>query len=360
MAAQDATELSLKTELAAHALPLRPGGEAMLLKEAAKDQYFLLGELHGENEVPELLSEIWPALWRAGYRHVAAEVSPWAATHLQTPAAMDTTPVPGLWTRTQAADLSRISRNKRDLLWGCDIEEMQPDRLIRQLAQLNPSDARLRQMVTAISAGYHRKQAPALLKLAESRVPAHDPSIGGESLWQSLKDTLRVEALRSDPQTRYAASEERERVMKHLFLNHRRQDPDGKILLRFGRNHLHRGIDARGISTLGNFISEWALAQGQTVVNVGVFAAGGKEHLAGDTFSADEREDELTFALLAELADKEVTLFDLRPLRPTLHAIRAEKRTASETNLIYWADSYDFLLCFPSVTPLSDPSADPH
>ncbi len=131
---------------------------------------------------------------------------------------MDTTPVPGLWTRTQAADLYRVSRNKRGLLWGCDIEEMQPGRLIGEMSQLNPSDARLRQMVTDLSAGYNRKQAPALMKLAESRVPAHDQSIGGESLWQSLKDTLRVEALRSNPQTRYAASEERERVMKRLFL----------------------------------------------------------------------------------------------------------------------------------------------
>jgi hypothetical protein len=147
--------------------------------------------------------------------------------------------------------------------------------------------------------------------------------------------------------------------MKELFLAHREQAPQGKVLLRFGRNHLHRGLDARGISTLGNFVAEWALSNGQSVVNVGVFAAGGKEHLAGQTFDADERQDEATFALLAGLSGKEATLYDLRQLRPMLHGISAEKRTPLEVNLTYWADSYDFLLCYPSVSPLLDSSADP-
>jgi hypothetical protein len=109
----------------------------------------------------------------------------------------------------------------------------------------------------------------------------------------------------------------------------------------------------------GNFVSEWAAAHEQSVVNVGVFAAGGKEHLAGQTFNADERQDEPAFALLAGLAGSDAALFDLRDLRPILHAIPAEKRTPLEKNLTYWADSYDFLLCYPNVSPLMDPSADP-
>jgi hypothetical protein len=146
--------------------------------------------------------------------------------------------------------------------------------------------------------------------------------------------------------------------MKDLFLTHLKQEPRGKVLLRFGRNHLHRGLDARGISTLGNFVSEWAFAHGQSVVNVGMFAAGGKEHLAGKTFSADERQDEPASAFLAALAGTDATLFEIRELRPILHAIPSEKRTPLEKNLTYCADSYDFLLCYPSVSPLTDPSAD--
>ncbi len=349
---------SLVRELSLHATPLHPSGEALLLREAREHHYFLLGELHGEVEIPKLLADLWPSLWRQGYRHVAAEVSPWAATHLQQSAAEDRTPVPGLWTREQAATVERFAPGK-SVLWGCDIEEEQPDRLIRQVANLNPEDARLRRMVVLTAEGYTRKQAPELLQIAASEKPAHDVVLGGESLWTSTLDTLRVEALRADPRTRYAASDAREQVMKKLLILHSKQDPEGKLLLRFGRNHLHRGYDARGISTLGNFVSEWALAQGKSAFNIGVFAAGGKEHLAGQTFSADERQDEATFALLGDLAGGNATIFDLRTLRPLLHSIPPEKRTPLEVNLTYWADSYDFLLCYPSVTPLLDSAAEP-
>jgi hypothetical protein len=358
VAAQDATENSIRQELISHASPLHTSGKATLLKEADHHEYFLLGELHGENEIPDLLSDLWPSLWSAGYRHVAGEVSPWAATHLQKKAAADATPVPGLWTRTQTADLLRFAIPGQTVLWGCDIEEMQPDRLIERMAQLNPGDERLNAMLAIVSRGYSRSRAPELLRLAKSDHPVHDVLIGNVSLWKNTLETLQVEALRSDARTRYLASEARENVMKNLFLSSIKQDPRGKVLLRFGRNHLHRGLDARGISTLGNFVSEWALAHGQSVVNIGVFAAGGKEHLAGQTFDADERQDEPAFALLAALAGNDATLFGLRDLRPILHAIPPEKRTSLEMNLTYWADSYDFLLCYPSVSPLEDLSAD--
>ncbi|MBT9329542.1 hypothetical protein [Paracidobacterium acidisoli] len=353
------TESSIRQDIIAHAVPLKSSGENVLVKEAEEHQYVLLGELHGETEIPQLLSDLWPRLWKANYRHIAAEVSPWAATHLERPATEDTTPVPGLWTRQQAADMHRVETSQEPVLWGCDIEEMQPGQLIRQMALLNPADAGLRNMQGIIAHGYTRKLAPELLRIAKSDHPEQDALIGGASLWESTLNTLEVESLRSDPHTRYEASNERERVMKELFLRHREHDPQGKILLRFGRNHLHRGLDARGISTLGNFVGEWALAQGQSVVNVGVFAAGGKEHLAGQTFEADERQDELAFALLASLSGSEATLYDLKQLRPTLHAIAEDKRTPLEKNLIYWADSYDYLLCYPSVSPLLDSSADP-
>jgi hypothetical protein len=357
VSAQAVTEDSLRATLSAHASPLQGPGEALLLKEAREHQYFLLGELHGENEIPELLGHLWPSLWRDGYRHMAAEVSPWAATHLENSAAEDATPVWGLWTRKQAGIVRQLAAPGESVLWGCDIEEEQPDRLIRQVAQLNPEDAVLRKMTDLVSRRYNRSQAPALFRLSVSEDPRRDEVIGGESLWESTLDTLRVESLRAED-ARYAASDARELIMKKLFLSHSKQQPEGKVLLRFGRNHLHRGYDARGISTLGNFVEEWALAQGRSVFNVGVFAAGGKEWLAGQTFDADERQDEATFALLASLAGQEPTLFDLRFLRPVLRSIPQKERTNLEVNLIYWADSYDFLLCYPTVTPLMDSSAE--
>ena len=360
VSAQTPTEESLRAELVKHETSLDNRGKALLLSEAQSHQYFLLGELHGETQIPALLSDLWPTLWKDGYRHVAAEVSPWAATHLQQDIHDDPTPIPGLWTRSQAATVDQFAMPHDSVLWGCDIEEEQPDQLIRQVARLNPTDTNLRRMAALVATGYKRSQAPELLQIAQSDHPRHDADVGGASLWGSTLSTLEVEALRSNPHTRYEASEARELVMKELFLRHTRRESSGKVLLRFGRNHLHRGYDARGISTLGNFLAEWAIAKGQSVINVGVFAAGGKEHLAGQTFDADERQDELTFVLLATLAKNTPTLFDLREIRPLLHAIPASKRTLLEANLIYWADSYDFLLCYPNVSPLMDPVADFH
>jgi hypothetical protein len=56
--------------------------------------------------------------------------------------------------------------------------------------------------------------------------------------------------------------------------------------------------------------------------------------------------------LLANIAGSDATLFDLRPLRAMLHSITSDRRTPLEVNLIYWADSYDFLICYPVATPL--------
>jgi hypothetical protein len=153
------------------------------------------------------------------------------------------------------------------------------------------------------------------------------------------------------------AQNRRELLMKEQFLRHFHHSSAGetpsKVLLRFGRNHLHRGYDARGISTLGNFIAEFAIMRGDATFNVGAFGAGGKATLLGNTWNADERQDELTFALLAERAKYSTTLFDLRPVRLLLHRIPQEKRSALQNNLIYWADSYDALICYKGVTPLT-------
>lgn len=71
------------SSVADHQYNLETSGKEFFLNEARANHFFLLGELHGDNEIPTLLRELWPAMWRLGYRHIAAEVSPWAAHQLQ-------------------------------------------------------------------------------------------------------------------------------------------------------------------------------------------------------------------------------------------------------------------------------------
>lgn len=330
-------------------------GRNFLLTEASKNDFFLLGELHGDNEIPALLKSLWPEMWKLGYRHIAAELSPWAAHELEF-VPMGTGPnIRGLWTKQEASDAHAFADSTTGVIWGCDMEEEQPELIIRELARLNPIDSSLSRMRELTKDGYDRKMAPRLLELAERSNGDKDGRPNDVSLRENLLATLEIERDRLNPETKMAAQERRERLMKTQFLEYLAHSSGSgttsKVLLRFGRNHLHRGYDARGISTLGNFIAEFAISQGKKTFNVGAFGAGGKASLLGDTWDADERQDELTFALLADKAKYPATVFDLRLLRPLLHQIPREQRSALITNLIYWSDSYDALICFKNVTP---------
>ena len=347
------------TALTDHQQDLETDGLKFLLDEASKNDFFLLGEVHGDNEIPKLLRMLWPVMWKQGYRHIAAEVSPWAAHQLEFAPMGKGPAVKGLWTKEEVSDVHMFADSNEGVIWGCDIEETQPQLLIGELASLNPDDRNLKRMRELTKDGYNRKMAPDLLNLAEQSKADVDTVWNDVSLRKSFVETLEVEKNRLGADTKMIAQNERERVMKEQFLKHFRLSSkagtSGKVLLRFGRNHLHRGYDARGISTLGNFIAEFALEEGEKAFNVGAFGAGGQQTVAGKTYDADERQDELAFALLAERAKYSATIFDLRFLRPLLHQIPPDKRSALQANLIYWADSYDAydaLICYKTVTPL--------
>ena len=337
-----------------HEFDLSTTGKTFLLDEARGASFFLLGELHGENEIPALLRELWPEMWREGYRYIAAEVSPWAANQLEFASANSPLVVEGLWSKQEASFVHSTSALGQPILWGCDMEEMQPEMLIRELATANPANPSLKRMVEITGSGYKRKMAPELLQLLPEPTAIHDPWINDVSLLSNLKATFEIDRDRLNPDTKLSAQVRRESLMKEQFLLHYQKRAGGsepKILFRFGRNHLHRGYDARGVSTVGNFAAEFAFAQHLNAFNVAAFGAGGKASLAGETWDADERNDDLAFELLASLAHYPATVFDLRPLRQVLHRIPDESRSAVQKRLVYWADSYDVIICYKSVTP---------
>ena len=352
-AQEERNTASIATELQKQQYDLSTDGKTFLLNEARQASFFLLGELHGENEIPALLREIWPQMWRDGYRHIAAEVSPWAAHQLEFAPVYGASKVLALWSKEEAQFVHSLGSTRRPVLWGCDMDEVQPHLLIRDLAAANASNSALEQMVEITKTGYSRTMAPELLKLAQSATRIKDQTINDSSLYQNVVATLEIEGDRLN-RARLSASLRRESLMKHLFLVHYQKSTatrlKQKILLRFGRNHLHRGYDRRGVSTLGNFVAEFALAQHMTSFHVAAFAAGGKYFL-GETFDADERQDDPAFELLASVARYPATVFDLRPLRPILHQIPDKDRSTVQKSLVYWADSYDTMICYREVTP---------
>jgi hypothetical protein len=326
-------------------------GRAFLLKEAARASFFMLGELHGENEIPSLMRGMWPSLWEAGYHNIAAEVSPWAANRLEF--GPRDVRISGLWTQSEITFVTSLKRDRVAVLWGCDIEEAQPHFLIRDLAAANPESKDLQAAVDMVKNGYQRRMAPALLQLVQGAAGIRDVLISGVPLRSSLVRTLEIETDRLAGSA-LQASLRREAVMKALFHDYWVKTEKAKVFLRFGRNHLHRGFDRRGVSTLGNFVAELAATEHLQVFNVATFAGGGKIRLLGPPTDFDERGDDPAFAYLASIARYPATVFDLRPLRQALHRLSGSKRSAIEASLVYWADSYDAMIFYREVTPLKD------
>jgi inorganic pyrophosphatase len=89
------------------------------------------------------------------------------------------------------------------------------------------------------------------------------------------------------------ASLSRKALMKELFHHHWQRNTKPKVMLCFGRNHLHRGYDRRGVSTLGHFVAELAVAQNVQAFNVAEFSRGGTISWVptGQLSHFDERND---------------------------------------------------------------------
>src|SRR5437879_13813268 len=101
--------------------------------------------------------------------------------------------------------------------------------------------------------------APDLLDLAKQSRAEVDKVLNDVSLRENLIETLEAEKNRLATNTKMIAQNERERVMKEQFLRHFRVNSKlgapATVLLRFGRDDLHRGYDPRGKSQLRDFIA---------------------------------------------------------------------------------------------------------
>src|SRR5262245_6944275 len=107
--------------LGANQYDLQDQGLNFLLHEAEENDLFLLGELHGDEEIPALLRALWPQMWKEGYRHIAAELSPWAAHQLEFVPVKQSEEVSGLWTKQEASAVHALGDSGEAVLWGCDM-----------------------------------------------------------------------------------------------------------------------------------------------------------------------------------------------------------------------------------------------
>ncbi len=343
--------------LKANQYDLSGAGKEFIVREAHSASFLLLGELHGEKQIPDLMYKLWPELQKNGYHHIAAEISPWAARKLEFGVKNDSLKVEGLWTNREARFVhNRTATMDNPTIWGCDMEEISLADEMRALARINPGDSVLTRLMAMLKNGYSRQKASVVLNLMRNSRPGHDEVLSGISLFGNIKSSLLIDSLRAFPEAKLNAQITRENLMKTYFLKRYEVLPKkqgNRVFVRFGRNHLHKGFDDRGISTLGNFINEYAFANGLKCFNIAAFAAGGQCKLLNETFDADETQDDIAFGYLSKLALYNATIFDLRPVRIQLHNIPSEQRTELNKRLLFWADSYDAIICYKTVEPFN-------
>jgi hypothetical protein len=308
---------------------------------ADEAQFFMLGEDHGNAGLAQFATALARTLGPRGYRHTAIEVDPLMTAKL-------TATMKG-----GKASLARyLAEDQRALampffgwneeadfigaalefgpLWGLDqtfigaahvhldeIAALSKTPAVRAMAGQLAKAARARPLGLLGSIDVQQ-----LAALRQAMPPEEDPAA------RALADRLIESSLIYEPFVRgqgskYAANHAREALMKRYFLAAftaalKNEGKPPKVLLKFGANHLQRGLSSTRVPSLGNFLAEYAFAHlGRPVFNLSMLCGPGGQMASfqGDASPCDAGFRKVYGPLEPHLLDQGATLFDLRPLR---------------------------------------------
>lgn len=361
------------------------GEGAAFLREMGRNAHFvLIGEDHGYAGIAEFAAAYWRDLNAFGYRYAALEIDPYVAADIERELRAGGSEA---WARylvgrggaagapfvswaseaNLAAEVVNSSRVRRGpTIWGLD--------------QVFIGSAPW--LLRDVSVGARNRQARALAAaLAEEGASSEDPSWfgridgsrlidlraalsgGADARWAERVDALMVSHRIYQPFTAgrgeaYLANEERETLMKSLFLERheaalRADRAPPRVMLKFGSYHMMRGATPTHVQGLGGFVTEFAVARGQRAVSI--LALCGPGGAIARHEAAPLPCDQLYAGPLSFLADhvsrEEIAVFDLRVWR--LRPERWEHLPGAIKRLI---DSYDVAVVVPgrsAAEPLS-------
>lgn len=320
-------------------------GASRITAWADEAQFFMLGEDHGHAGLAHFATALSRTLGPRGYRHTAIEVDPLMTAKL----AATMKGGKASLTRYLAEDQRVLAMpffgwsEEADFiatalefgpLWGLDQTFIGAAHVhLDEIAALSRTPA-----VRAV-AGQLAKAARArplgllgtidvreLAALRQAMPPEEDPAA------RALTDQLIESSLIYEPfvrgqgstyRSKYAANLAREAMMKRYFLAAftaavKSEGKPPKVLLKFGANHLQRGLSSTRVPSLGNFLAEYAFsALGRPVFNLSMLCGPGGQMASfqGEATSCDAGFRRVYGPLEPHLADQGATLFDLRPLR---------------------------------------------
>ncbi len=326
-------------------------GFDFLMKAAADAQFFGIGEEHNVRQIPEITARLFEALHRRhGFNYLALEQDPLACRQASAPAARGNLDAvvalakkyPNAFTFDTDQELGMIARagavsaGKADPVWGLD-QAFGALHVLEQLLEEAPNgDVRERTRKLAEAArkedsvrfrpGHHYMaevdKPDDFWRLEELYRAAPNP----EARFLAEQLVLSARVYRNFKRGRegkvpgaFESGREREENMKDLFLRaYRRAQAAGeaqpRVLLKFGHWHMYRGRYLAYVPTLGNFVGEFARANGMKSFHLAVYA-----NNPPGSFRGVPKDSWLK--TLADVAPEgKWTVIDLRPLRDYWYA----------------------------------------
>jgi hypothetical protein len=379
-------EMRLPARAAACALE-GPGGEA-IVAAARGAQFTVLGEAHGVNDVPRFAAALYCDLARAGYRHLAIEVSPPAAAELDRRArarepmraleAFGEEHFPGApfyLLREEAqllADAVRASGGAPNVLWGIDYDVMPEGLVLPRLAELAAPGARA--LVDSLVRTARRMYAAALAQKNPGRVFSFEgadsltaavraavrPARGSEAdrLLSLVENTRRINAEWLSGRG-YESNLRRSENLRANFLEHYRATARGgskpKVMVKLGASHSYRGLSLVNTFDVGSLVPELAALEGTSSVGILLIAGAGAQQALFDvrTFSYAPAPSVYgttawTRPFYAAADSAAWTVFDLRRLREAVNAGSLGPLSPSTTQAVF---GFDFLVILGGSAP---------
>lgn len=363
----------------AHGALAGPGLD-FLVEEGRASEFLLLGESHLVREIPLLAERLLAELRPAGYAVFAIETGPltaeWMVERVEAGGVPALREVVGrlpftvpFYDRREEGELLERALAEGYEVWGLDQEFMGSGRYwLARLAELAPS-ASARELVEEWSAveqqavrrfvETQRTDSTVFMVRGPEEFDAMREAFAGSEEARRIVDALAASAriYQLWQSANYENNRQRVAYMKGNFVDglHRWKEggrPPPKALLKFGSNHMGRGLSPVHQYDLGTLAQELAVVRGGRSLHVQATAVGRRGEDGG--FDRWLEPDAEWGPFLEQMADGPWTLFDLRALRPWFHRSRNREANPALAKRVF---QYDLLLIAPEFTG-SEPLAE--
>lgn len=312
------------------------------IEDKAKNSSFLLfGETHRVREIPLVVSAVYRQLFNQGYQYLALEMEPWMAQKLSSDSLLGRkSKVKGQVLKNPSAiafsyneELKMIAETGKQFsgkgtgqaIWGLD-NAFGGEHLVRRLKSLAPNETAATYAKQVLKKARKSKDGHEYISEADQSEDfqklreLYSPIKGSEE--EQILDLLEISnrvfynfrlaySIKKDRMTAYANRKEREEWMKDQFLKQYRSAKeagvsDPKVIFKFGGAHVEPGIAPNLVTTLGNFVREFAITQGTQATSIAIYCYNKK------TCNQLESKE---LGPLARLVGDKITLFDFQSIR---------------------------------------------